>query len=89
MVLKYGGPVCHSDLGDFFLPVVFIPNRLMALFTPEPELIRIGAEYLRIVGFSYLFAGVSQCYLMMMMKVSGHAKLSVWISAITVIVCTQ
>ena len=76
--------------GIFFSLSFFIPNRLMALFTPEPELIRIGAEYLRIVGFSYLFAGVSQCYLMMMMmKVSGHAKLSVWISAITVIVCTQ
>lgn len=71
--------------GIFFSLSFFIPNRLMALFTPEPELIRIGAEYLRIVGFSYLFAGVSQCYLMMM-KVSGHAKLSVWISAITVIV---
>ncbi len=71
--------------GVFFCLSFLMPERLMAIFTPEPELIRIGAEYLRIVGFSYLFAGVSQCYLMMM-KISGCAKLSVWISAVTVIV---
>lgn len=71
--------------GVFFCLSFLMPERLMAIFTPEPELIRIGAEYLRIVGFSYLFAGVSQCYLMVM-KISGCAKLSVWISAVTVIV---
>lgn len=57
----------------------------MSIFTPEPELIRIGAEYLRIVSFSYLFIGISQCFLMMM-KISGHAKMSVCISAVTVAV---
>ncbi len=69
----------------FFLAAFCIPEKLMAIFTPEAELIGIGADYLRIVSFSYLFAGVSQCFLMMM-KVSGHAKLSVWISAVTVAV---
>ena len=69
----------------FFLLAYTIPEKLMAILTPETELIRIGGEYLRIVSFSYLFAGVSQCFLMMM-KVTGHAKKSVWISAVTVIV---
>lgn len=69
----------------FFLLAFSIPEQLMRVFTPETELIRIGGEYLRIVSFSYLFAGVGQC-LLMMMKVSGHAKMSVWISAVTVIV---
>ena len=69
----------------FFLLAFSVPEGLMAIFTPEPELIRIGGEYLRIVSLSYLFAGVSQCFLMMM-KVSGHAKMSLWISAVTVIV---
>ena len=69
----------------FFLLAFTIPEKLMAIFTPETELIRIGAGYLRIVSFSYLFAGISQCFLMMM-KVSGFAKMSVWISAVTVIV---
>jgi Na+-driven multidrug efflux pump len=69
----------------FFLLAFLIPEKLMGILTPEPELIRIGAGYLRIVSFSYLFSGISQCYLMMM-KISGHAKQSVWISAMTVIV---
>ena len=69
----------------FFLLAFTIPEKLMALFTPEAELIRIGAGYLRIVSFSYLFAGVAQCFLMMM-KVSGFAGMSVRISAVTVAV---
>ena len=69
----------------FFLLAFFIPEQLMMIFTNEPELIRIGADYLRIVSFSYLFSGVAQCYLMLM-KVDGRAKMSVWISAVTVIV---
>lgn len=69
----------------FFLLAFCIPEKLMRVFTSEAELIRIGGNYLRIVSFSYLFAGISQCFLMMM-KVTDYAKLSVRISAVTVIV---
>lgn len=69
----------------FFLLTFSLPDRLMRIFTAEPELIRIGGEYLRIVSFSYLFAGLAQCFLMMM-KVTEHVKMSLWISAVTVIV---
>ncbi len=69
----------------FFLLAFCIPERLMRVFTPEPELIRIGAEYLRIVSFSYLFSGIVQCFLTMM-KITGHAKKSVLISAVVVAV---
>ena len=69
----------------FFLLAFLIPEKLMGILTPETELIRIGGEYLRIVSFSYLFAGISQCFLMMM-KVTDYAKMSLWISAVTVVV---
>lgn len=69
----------------FFGLAFFVPERMMGIFTEEPELVRIGAGYLRIVSFSYLFLGMNQCYLMLM-KVDGRAKMSVWISAVTVIV---
>ena len=55
----------------FFLLAFFLPDQLMRIFTPEPELIRIGASYLRIVSFSYLFMGLSQPYLMIM-RTSGR-----------------
>ena len=69
----------------FFLLAFFMPEQLMRIFTPEEELIRIGAGYLRIVSFSYLFMGLSQPYLMIM-RTSGRVKTSLWISAVTVIV---
>lgn len=71
--------------GILFLLAFFLPKQLMAIFTPEKELISIGAEYLKNVSFSYLFSSVVQCCLLMM-KVSGYAKISVWISAMMVIV---
>ena len=69
----------------FFVLAFFMPERLMRIYTPEAELIRIGASYLQIVSFSYLFNGVAQCYYLMM-KVSGRAAKSVSIAITTVVV---
>ena len=68
----------------FFLLCRWIPEKLMCLFASDPELIRIGAEYLRIAAWSYLLTGVSQCYLAIM-RVSEQAKRSAWISSGAVI----
>lgn len=64
----------------FFLGCRFFPEKLMYLFAHDPELVRIGAEYLRVAGWSYLLTGVSQCYLAIM-RVSEHASRSAWISS--------
>ena len=69
----------------FSLLALFMPEKLMSIFTTEAELIQIGADYLKIVSFSYIFASLAQCYLMVM-KIAGYAKISVYISAVTVIV---
>lgn len=66
----------------FFAAAMMMPNSLMRIFTPDPELIRMGASYLRIVGFSYLFAGISQCYFVVM-KLEGKASKSLMISIVT------
>lgn len=50
----------------FFLAAVFLPGRLMGIFTDDPELIRLGIPYLQIVSWSYLFMGVSQIFLCIM-----------------------
>ena len=49
-----------------------------------PELVEIGAEYLRVASWSYLLTGISQCYLAIM-RVSEHASRSAWISSGAVI----
>lgn len=66
----------------FFLLAFCIPEHLMRIYTPERELIEIGASYLKIVSFSYLFNGLTQCYYLMM-KIAGRATKSVIISVVT------
>jgi putative MATE family efflux protein len=56
----------------------------MLFFAKDSSLINIGAEYLKIASWSYLFTGISQCYLAIM-RVSEHADRSAWISSGTVI----
>ena len=69
----------------FTVGAYIFAEQLIGILTNEQELIRIGADYLRIVSFSYVFTSVLRCFLMIM-KISGHAKLSVWISVVTVTV---
>lgn len=67
----------------FFCACMFIPDKLMLIFTNETVLIGHGVDYLRIAGFSYLLTGISQCYLVIM-KTSEHARTTAIISAATV-----
>ena len=68
----------------FFALATFIPEQLMRIYTPEKNLIEIGASYLRAVGVSYLFAAVTQCYYTKM-KIEGKASKSVIISIVTLV----
>ena len=60
-------------------------NQLMLIFASDSELIRIGAGYLRIAGWSYLLPGFSQCFLGMM-RVTDHADRCAFISSGAVII---
>lgn len=50
----------------FALSAICMPRALMSIFTGEKALIEEGAVYLRVVGISFLFMGVSTMYLNMM-----------------------
>ena len=69
----------------FWAGCVFIPEQLMMIYTNEPNLIAIGAVYLRIAGWSYLLTGLSQTYLAMM-KVTDHVNSVALISSSAVII---
>ena len=47
----------------FALSAFFLPELLMRIFTDDPEIIRQGKIYLRIVCFSYPFTAVNMIYL--------------------------
>ncbi len=53
----------------FTLFVLCFPEITMSIFTPEPEVIRAGAEYLRILGFAYPFYAATTVCIMMLRSV--------------------
>ncbi len=61
------------------LAALSFPTLLMRVFTPDEELIRMGASYLRVIGISYLLTGFSQVYLCVLKSVE-RAKTSTMIS---------
>lgn len=79
LILRYAALVSVA----FFALAFIAPTALMKCFTTDPSLIEIGAEYLRINSFSFLFAGVSQCYLTIL-KVNDRAKIGTYITTAVV-----
>lgn len=58
-----------------------VPQLLMRIFTNDPELIALGASFLRVLGLSYIPASVSQV-LLCTFKSMGQTKRSAVISTI-------
>ncbi len=48
----------------FALVSWLIPQDLMRLFTPDPAVVKLGAEYLKIIAPSYIFSGISFSFAM-------------------------
>src|SRR5512144_1199594 len=43
----------------FTFAAVFMPERLMSFYTEDPEVIKLGSDYLRVVGVSYIFTAIT------------------------------
>lgn len=80
MIMKWAFGISFA----FFALAMFVPELLMRIYTPDAALIEIGASYLRAVGVSYLFSGITQCYYLVM-KLEGKAAKSVMISVVTLL----
>ena len=60
------------------------PELIMRFFTSDPALIKVGADYIKVVSISYLLSGISQIYLSIM-KNCDRAVMSTVISAMAVV----
>ena len=63
----------------FALLVATIPDTMMKLFTDDPELIGLGASYLRIMSVTYLCWGVTEVY-MSVLRSTGKVKITMTLS---------
>ena len=64
--------------GCFCFAALTVPQFLMRLFTSDPELIGLGASYLRIVSVSYLLSGFSQIMLCVMKNTGRTLRSTVY-----------
>lgn len=67
------------------LSAVLFPEWIIRAFTQEPGVIREGAAYVQIVGFTYLFFSVSQVMIAAMRSVET-AKIGLYISCMALVV---
>lgn len=47
----------------FFIGAFFFPREIMGIYSNEEHIIELGAQYLQIMAFAYLFYGVTNTYL--------------------------
>lgn len=69
----------------FLIAGQLIPESLIKLYSPDPEVISLGASYLKIVSWSYIFASISLVYGIQLRSV-GVLKLGVYSSVVSLII---
>ena len=68
-ILAIGEKISLCVGAIFFAAAVFFPGALMRIYTNDANMIAAGSQYLRVVGFSYLFLALSQPYLAAMKSI--------------------
>ena len=71
----------------FTLAATLIPERVLSFYTEDQEVIALGASYLRIVGFSYLFMAVTTSYFAILRSIT-LVNMTVVVSAIAIVLKT-
>lgn len=69
----------------FNLLAVFIPEQIMSLYSPDPEVIAVGADYLRVVSFSYIITAISFAYTLAF-RGTEHVKLPFVATGVSLVV---
>lgn len=69
----------------FFLGAQLIPEKLIKIYSPDIEVIKFGAKYLKIVSWSYIIAGISMVFGIQLRSV-GILKLGVYTSLVSLVV---
>ncbi|HKY53062.1 MAG TPA: MATE family efflux transporter [Anaerolineales bacterium] len=71
----------------FSLAATLIPETLMKFYTEDPEVIKLGSDYLRIVGLSYVMMAMSISYISILRSIM-FVKLTVIVSILALLLKT-
>ncbi len=65
----------------FAILAIFFPFIGLGIFTSDPSVLMVGSGYLRIIGFSYFFIGISSCYTSVL-KSTGNVRIPMAVSMV-------
>lgn len=65
----------------FTLAATLIPQTLMSFYTEDPEVIRLGSDYLRIVGLSYILMAITVSYIAVLRSIT-MVKVTVFVAVL-------
>ena len=71
----------------FTLAAMLIPERLMSFYTEDPEVIKLGSDYLRIVGLSYVLMAISVSYISVLRSIT-QVKMTVFVAICALVLKT-
>ena len=54
----------------FSMAAIFMPEKLMGFYTEDAAVIKLGSEYLRIVGLSYVFTAITVSYISVLRSIT-------------------
>ncbi|MDD3173638.1 MAG: MATE family efflux transporter [Herbinix sp.] len=68
----------------FLIPGIFFPKLVMRIFTPDQEMVAIGATYLAVIAISYPITAVTNSYIAILRSMN-YVKLPVLITTIAIV----
>jgi putative MATE family efflux protein len=71
----------------FFLLAYIFPDRVMAFYSNDPNVISLGSTYLRIYGFSFLFFAITVSYSTVLRSV-GNVRMPLVVSSLALVLNT-
>jgi putative MATE family efflux protein len=71
----------------FFLLAELFPAQVMALYSTDPAVVKLGSNYLRIYGFSFLFFAITVSYSTVLRSV-GNVRMPMVVSSLALVLNT-
>lgn len=69
----------------FLIPGIFIPRFVMSIFTPDKDMITIGAKYLMVIAISYPLTAVTNSYTAILRSMNC-VKLPVLVTSLAIVI---
>jgi len=73
--------------GVFFLLAELFPTQVMALYSNDPAVVKLGSAYLRIYGLSFLFFAVTTSYSTVLRSI-GNVRMPMIVSSLALVLNT-